>query len=286
MNLSPRGIREHLKLNKPIYARTSAYGHFGRPPGSGRRLLLGKDRPRRRIEETRLIGACDGVRSARRGQAPDALWPLERQAASAHRARLVEELLPRLKIDRAALAEPTKLFEFAPDEIRLEIGFGGGEHLARCAAESPDVGFIGCEPFLNGVAKLLAAIEAGGLGNIRVHMGDARALVEALSPASLSLIYVLYPDPWPKRRHMKRRIVSNETVALFARVIKRGGEVRFATDIDDYAGWTLRRFAVSPGFPLARRARRRLAQAMAGLAGDALRGESARRRARFGVPHV
>jgi tRNA (guanine-N7-)-methyltransferase len=167
---------------------------------------------------------------------------------SAHRAGLVHELLPRLKIERAQLAEPAQLFEFAPDEIRLEIGFGGGEHLARCAAESPSVGFIGCEPFLNGVAKLLAAIEAGGLGNIRVHMGDARALVEAMSPASLSLIYLLYPDPWPKRRHMKRRIVSNETVALFARVIKRGGEVRFATDIDDYAGWTLRRFAVSADF--------------------------------------
>ncbi len=167
---------------------------------------------------------------------------------SGHRERLVAELLPRLKVDRDALAQPTKLFAFAPDEIRLEIGFGGGEHLAGCAAETPDVGFIGCEPFLNGVAKLLAAIEAGGLDNIRVHMGDARALVAALSPGSLSRIYLLYPDPWPKRRHTKRRLVSNDTVALLARVIKRGGEVRFATDIDDYAGWTLSRFAVSPDF--------------------------------------
>jgi tRNA (guanine-N7-)-methyltransferase len=167
---------------------------------------------------------------------------------SGHRERLVAELLPRLAVDRDALAEPAKLFAFAPDEIRLEIGFGGGEHLAECAAEAPGVGFIGCEPFLNGVAKLLAAIEAGGLDNIRVHMGDARALVAALSPASLSRIYLLYPDPWPKRRHTKRRIVSNDTVALLARVIKRGGEVRFATDIDDYAGWTLRRFAVSSDY--------------------------------------
>ena len=166
----------------------------------------------------------------------------------AHHAGLVEALLPRLEIAPGALAAPARLFPFSPVELRLEIGFGGGEHLIERAREAPEVGFIGCEPFLNGVAKLLAAIEAGGLTNIRVRRGDARALVEALPAASLSVIYVLYPDPWPKRRQRKRRLVSAEMVAEFARVLRPEGELRFATDIDDYAGWALARFLSSPGF--------------------------------------
>jgi len=170
------------------------------------------------------------------------------KALRSHRARLIAELLPRVAIDDAALFDPGRLFPFQLRELRLEIGFGGGEHLAARAREAPDVGFLGCEPFVNGVAKLLAAIEAEGLANIRIRMGDARALVEALPEASLSTIYVLYPDPWPKRRQNKRRLMSVETIAEFARVLKPEGELRFATDIDDYAGWTLSRMLASGAF--------------------------------------
>jgi len=165
-----------------------------------------------------------------------------------HHARLVAELLPRLEVDSAALAAGESLFAFTARELWLEIGFGGGEHLVARARENPDIGFIGCEPFINGVAKLLAAIEEEGLANIRVRAGDARALIEAAPAASLSRIFVLYPDPWPKRRQQKRRLIGEETIAELARVARPGAELRFATDIDDYAGWTLRRFLASPDF--------------------------------------
>jgi len=158
----------------------------------------------------------------------------------------MRDLLPRLKLDVEALRQG-RLFADAR-ELWLEIGFGGGEHLLARALERPDVGFIGCEPFVNGVAKLLAGVEAQGLQNIRVAMGDATALFETVPDAALSRIYLLYPDPWPKRRQHKRRFVSERSVATLARVLRTGGEVRFATDIDDYAGWTLRRFLASPGF--------------------------------------
>ncbi len=164
-----------------------------------------------------------------------------------HHARLVAEALPRLEVsslDDPAEAVPPLL----PERIELEIGFGGGEHLAQRAREAPTTGFIGCEPFINGVAKLLATIESEGLNNIRIRAGDARALVESVPEASLDRIYVLYPDPWPKRRQTKRRLISPETIAEFARVLKPGGDVRFATDIDDYAGWTLQRFLASADF--------------------------------------
>jgi tRNA (guanine-N7-)-methyltransferase len=111
-----------------------------------------------------------------------------------------------------------------------------------------DIGFIGAEPFVNGVAKALAAIERNKLDNIRLRAGDAIALVGSLPAGALSRVFVLYPDPWPKRRHRKRRIISAEMVEDLARVLRAGGEARFATDIDDYAGWTLRRFLDSRAF--------------------------------------
>jgi tRNA (guanine-N7-)-methyltransferase len=155
-------------------------------------------------------------------------------------------LLPRVEADLEALRQGRL---FSPGrELWLEIGFGGGEHLLAQAAENPGIGFIGCEPFVNGVAKLLAGVEAGRLENIRVRMDDATALVEIAPEAAFSRIYLLYPDPWPKRRQQKRRFVSDRSVAALARVLKPGGELRFATDIDDYAGWTLRRFLASPLF--------------------------------------
>jgi tRNA (guanine-N7-)-methyltransferase len=124
--------------------------------------------------------------------------------------------------------------------VRLEIGFGGGEHLIAQAECNPGSGFIGAEPFVNGMAKALAAIAARGLTNIRLHFGDAVHLLAWLPERSVARVDLLYPDPWPKRRHWKRRFVQDQTLAAIARVLRPGGEFRFATDWPDYADWTLR----------------------------------------------
>lgn len=154
---------------------------------------------------------------------------------------LMESLLPRLRVTQEApeLAAPEQLFSFSPREIWLEIGFGGGEHLAARAAAHPDVGFIGAEPFVNGVAKLLAHVDEQGLANVRICDDDARYLLEKLKTSSISKAFVLYPDPWPKARHHKRRIISDGFLAELARVLKPGAEFLFASDIPDYCGWTL-----------------------------------------------
>ncbi len=170
------------------------------------------------------------------------------KALRAHHARLVAERLPALELDAAILASRAPLFAFEPRELWLEIGFGGGEHLIAQDRAHPDVGFIGCEPFVNGVAKVLAALDLHGLENIRLRAGDARALIEALPPASLSRIFILYPDPWPKRRHNKRRVISADMIGELARAARPGAILRFASDIDDYAGWALRRFLDSSDF--------------------------------------
>ncbi|MGE0845348.1 MAG: tRNA (guanosine(46)-N7)-methyltransferase TrmB, partial [Flavobacteriaceae bacterium] len=130
----------------------------------------------------------------------------------------------------------------------LEIGFGGGEHLAYRAVARPATLHLGCEPFENGVASLLARIDAEGISNIRLHCGDARETLAMLPDAALRRIDILYPDPWPKRRHRKRRFFGPDTLSLMARCLKPGGEVRFATDIDNYAAWTLARIAADPAF--------------------------------------
>ncbi len=167
----------------------------------------------------------------------------------AHQAELIETLLPRLALDLRHGAEPLPtLFPVPVGEIRLEIGFGGGEHLIAEAVRNPQTGFIGCEPFVNGMAKALAAIEAQGLRNVRLHLGDAVPVLSWLPPASLAGIDLLYPDPWPKRRHWKRRLVQDETIAAMARVLRAGGLFRFASDSADYAAWTLLRFLRAPDF--------------------------------------
>jgi tRNA (guanine-N7-)-methyltransferase len=177
------------------------------------------------------------------------------KALRSHQAWLIQERLPQLEVPRSGEIDCAALFPFAPREVWLEIGFGGGEHLAAQAAARPDVGLIGAEPFINGLAKALAAIERNGLANIRLRAGDALELIEHIPKAALSRIFILYPDPWPKRRHRKRRIVSAAMVGELARVLRPGGEARFATDIDDYAGWTLRRFLDNGAFRwIARRA--------------------------------
>jgi tRNA (guanine-N7-)-methyltransferase len=167
-----------------------------------------------------------------------------------HQSALLETLLPRLAIDLAAAA-PADLAALFPDAVgavRLEIGFGGGEHLFAQASAEPGVGFIGCEPFVNGMAKILALIEAGRTDNIRLFAGDAVDLLRWIPAAALARIDLLYADPWPKRRHWKRRFVQDATVAMFARVLRPGGIFRFATDIEDYAAWTLERLLRAPGF--------------------------------------
>jgi tRNA (guanine-N7-)-methyltransferase len=161
--------------------------------------------------------------------------------------RLLATAFPRIEIAPEAVAHAA-LFPFEPREVWLEVGFGSGEHLLGRARANPDVGFIGCEPFLNGVAAALSVIEREGLVNVRLRRGDAQALIEAAPESFFSGVFILYPDPWPKRRHNKRRLISDALIEALARVIEPGGEVRFATDIDDYAGWTLRRFLASPHF--------------------------------------
>jgi tRNA (guanine-N7-)-methyltransferase len=164
------------------------------------------------------------------------------KALRPHQARLVDELLPRLSLDLAAsISDARQLFARSVSNIWLEIGFGGGEHLIRTATENTDIGFIGCEPFVNGMGKALAAIEAQGLDNIRVYAGDAADILAWLPDTSLGRVFLLFPDPWPKRRQRKRRFISDESLSAFARVMRTDAELRFATDIDDYAGWVLAR---------------------------------------------
>jgi tRNA (guanine-N7-)-methyltransferase len=165
-------------------------------------------------------------------------------------AALFKTLLPRIALDtgKPAPADLCTLFPDAPDDLRLEIGFGGAEHLIAQALAKPRIGFIGSDAFINGVAKALAAIDAGKLTNIRLHFGDAGELLDWLPDAALSRIDLLYPDPWPKRRHWKRRFIQDESLARLARILKPGGELRFATDIADYAAYALTRVLRSKDF--------------------------------------
>ncbi|HEY6257251.1 MAG TPA: tRNA (guanine(46)-N(7))-methyltransferase TrmB [Xanthobacteraceae bacterium] len=162
-------------------------------------------------------------------------------------AGLFETLLPRLALDLTAPAgDLAQLFSVPVDSVRLEIGFGGGEYLIAEAAAEPRTGFIGIEPFVNGMAKALAAIAVRALPNIRLHHGDAADLVTWLPASGLARVDLIYPDPWPKRRHWKRRFVQDESLAAIARALRAGGEFRFVTDIPDYAAWTLERTLRSP----------------------------------------
>jgi tRNA (guanine-N7-)-methyltransferase len=165
--------------------------------------------------------------------------------------RLFHEKLPVLELELPEVTiDPRTLFP-AATRIDLEIGYGGGEHLARIAQENPDTGFIGCEVFSGGIAKLLEAIDEGGLANVRLFTDDALKLLVKLPDASLDAAYLLYPDPWPKTRHHKRRFVSPTTLAELARVLKHGSIFRFATDIEDYANWTLAHILREPRFRFA-----------------------------------
>lgn len=162
----------------------------------------------------------------------------------------LETLLPVLKIDldRPAPEDIRMLFAHPVNDVRLEIGFGGGEHLLAEVNRCPGTGFIGVEPFVNGVAKLLSALDGELPANLRLYDDDATRLLDWLPQASLSGIDLLYPDPWPKKRHWKRRFVGPTNLDRFARVLKPGGIFRFASDIDSYVNWTLLHCRAHPAF--------------------------------------
>ena len=147
-----------------------------------------------------------------------------------------ETLLPQLAIalPQQGLLDPAALFPQPPPAVWLEIGFGGGEHLAAQAESRPEIGFIGCEVYENGVARLVGEVARRGLGNIRILADDARLLLDRLKPASIGRAFILFPDPWPKQRHHKRRLVAPATLDRLAAILEPGAELRLATDDPDY----------------------------------------------------
>ncbi|NNU79414.1 tRNA (guanosine(46)-N7)-methyltransferase TrmB [Halovulum dunhuangense] len=167
----------------------------------------------------------------------------------------LEHTLPRLAVPnvgwdenpaRAPLDLPALFGRRAP--LVLEIGFGGGEHLLALAARHPETDFIGCEPFVNGVAMLVPRIDEAGLTNVRLHAGDARDMLDVLPAGCLAGCYLLYPDPWPKKRHHRRRFVQPETLGPLSRALAPGAEFRVATDIPDYVRHTLEQVQAAPEF--------------------------------------
>lgn len=168
----------------------------------------------------------------------------------AHQTDLIARLLPKLSlsIETAAPDDLTSLFAPPVERVRLEIGFGGGEHLIAEALAHPQIGFIGCEPYVNGMAKTLAQIDARSIPNIRLFAGDAVELLTWMPPRALTRIDLIHPDPWPKRRHWKRRFVQDATIAAMTRVLGDAGEFRFVCDIEHYVDWTLAHMLRSQDF--------------------------------------
>lgn len=177
---------------------------------------------------------------------------------------LIDSLLPRLRIalpQRPPIAadgtiglagerlDPRSLFQGdSPQQVWLEIGFGAGEHLVWQAAANPSIGLVGCEPFVNGVARCLAGIERAGVSNVRLFDDDARLLLGALADASLDRVFILFPDPWPKRRHHKRRLVARPTLDRLAQLMRPGAELRLATDDPSYLPWMVEHACLHPAF--------------------------------------
>jgi tRNA (guanine-N7-)-methyltransferase len=168
------------------------------------------------------------------------------RALSARQQALVDDLLPQLQVPEG-LSDPQTLFP-GLTETWLEIGFGGGEHLAEQARRNPDAGIIGCEPFIEGMAKALTQIDAGGLSNVRLRMDDARPLIDGLAPGSLARVFIMFPDPWPKKRQQKRRLIQPDFLDSLHRACRKGARVRFATDVASYADEALWRFLQHGGY--------------------------------------
>jgi tRNA (guanine-N7-)-methyltransferase len=205
-------------------------------------------RGRRPISRTPSSAPSDGAR--RRGQ----LYGRRKgPKLSAHQTQLRETLLPSLALRLEHGRDPRTYFSTSPQgggeigDVWLEVGFGAGEHLLWQAQHDPNIGLIGAEPYETGVAKLLSRIPEG-MSNIRIHEGDARDIIAALPDASIGRVFILFPDPWPKTRHHKRRFVQMETLDALARVMKPGAELRFGTDDAGYLAWTLERLLAHPMF--------------------------------------
>ena len=172
------------------------------------------------------------------------------RALSARQQNLVDTVLPSLNVPTPAdgSVDPAGLFAPGTGEVWLEIGFGGGEHLSGQAGRHPDIGFIGCEPFIEGMAKALGQIEDGGLTNVRLHMDDARPVIASLQDQSIARVFILFPDPWPKKRQQKRRLIQPDFLDGLARILKPDGRLRFATDVKSYADEALYHFTGHPRF--------------------------------------
>lgn len=179
-------------------------------------------------------------------------------ALSARRKALLETLLPRLELTldpAGATIDIAALFREARDDLWIEIGFGMGEHLAAQAAAHPGIGFIGCEPYLNGVAGLLSLIDENGLDNIRIYPDNALDVLETVPGASVGRIFLLHPDPWHKSRHARRRFISPANLDIVAGALREGGEFRLQTDDPGYLRWAKRHLAAHGDFePLAGKA--------------------------------
>ncbi|MBB3612266.1 tRNA (guanosine(46)-N(7))-methyltransferase TrmB [Rhizobium sp. BK602] len=191
------------------------------------------------------------IDTERRSRATEAFFGRRKgKALRGQQAEKLETLLPRYIVDLSASApQPLNdLFPVQTERLRLEIGFGGGEHLIHRALERPATGFIGVEPFVNSMQKLLARVDETGARNIRVYNDDATQLLDWLPDACLDQIDLLYPDPWPKKKHWKRRFVSQVNLTRFHRVLKPGALFCFASDIDTYVNWTLQHCQAHGGF--------------------------------------
>ena len=172
------------------------------------------------------------------------------RALSARQQNLIDTVLPTLNVPTPedGSVDPAGLFAPETREVWLEIGFGGGEHLSGQAARHSGIGFIGCEPFIEGMAKALGQIEDAELTNVRLHMDDARPVVASLQDRSVARVFILFPDPWPKKRQQKRRLIQPDFLDGLARILKPGGQVRFATDVKSYADEALHHFTQHPSF--------------------------------------
>lgn len=167
---------------------------------------------------------------------------------SARQQHLLEEFLPRVALPEALPASLTEVFATPASRVWLEIGFGGGEHLVWQARANADVGLIGCEVFEDGVVKVLSVLDEAGLGNVRLYTEDAREVLRRLPEGSLDRVFILFPDPWPKRRHVKRRLINRTLVDQLARVMRGGAELRIGTDIGDYLRTILLAMRGRPAF--------------------------------------
>ena len=170
------------------------------------------------------------------------------RALGVARARALKEFLPKVTFDLNAADNPQSQFTSKPKKIWFEIGFGAGEHMIEQAKQNPDIGFIGCEPFMNTVSNCLVNIESQDLKNILIWPDDARLVMDALPDGCLDRVFLLHPDPWPKKRHISRRFIQQETLDSLTRLMPIGSELRIATDAPDLCDWMLEQCQNHPHF--------------------------------------